>query len=71
MRAPDVEQAHVVVQAPLDEQAQVRRVADQRVAGVAGEEPCDRSALGDAARLVAANDLDGDSIGCGHNGLPW
>ena len=70
MRSADVEQPEVVVRAPLHEQPKVRRVAGQRVAGVAGKEPGDRGTLADIERLVAADELDrGSGCCCGHGGL--
>jgi hypothetical protein len=70
MRAAYLEQAHVVVRAPLDEQAQIGGVADQRVAGVPSEEPGDRRTLADTERVLDTNEFDrGGRCGCGHGGL--
>ena len=59
MSATDLEQAVVAGDAPIDEQPEISRVTDQRVAGVPGEEPGDRAAFGGVQRFVDANELNG------------
>jgi hypothetical protein len=53
--AAHVEQAEPVVGAPGGEQAQVGRVADPGVAGVAGQEPGDRVSFSNVKRVFVAD----------------
>jgi hypothetical protein len=55
MGAAHFEQPHAVVGAPGNEQAQVGRVADPGVAGVAGHEPADRTPFSHIDRVFVAD----------------
>jgi hypothetical protein len=52
----DADQPHAVAGAPAGEQAQVGGVADQGVAGVAGQEPGDGDALREIGGIVVAHE---------------
>jgi hypothetical protein len=55
MGATHVEQAEPVVGAPDGEQAQVGRVADPGVAGIAGQEPGDRILFANVERVFVTD----------------